>query len=194
MDFTDPKFWTDGLGVVRNAPQIVGPLVVLAAGAGYWLKSAWAKSEKEGLLQRVGVLEERVRSEKEGLLQRVGVLEERLRSEKEGLLQRVGVLEERLRLWKEREEDVRQKLDESEKKRDELEKRIQELEAQIAAGAPEEELAETSAKVDTAYRDFVTANNEFVSVAKKPMPWMDDVTDRSDTPLPSRAKTTLPSE
>ena len=83
MDFTDPKFWTDGLGVVRNAPQIVGPLVVLAAGAGYWLKSAWAKSEKEGLLQRV------------------------------------GVLEERLRLWKEREEDVRQKLDESEKKRDE---------------------------------------------------------------------------
>src|SRR4029077_1330674 len=86
----DPKFWTDGLGVVRNAPQIVGPLVVLAAGAGYWLKSAWAKSEKEGLLQRVGVLEERVRSEKEGLLQRV------------------GVFEERLRLWKEREEDVRQ--------------------------------------------------------------------------------------
>ena len=158
MDFTDPKFWTDGLGVVRNAPQIVGPLVVLAAGAGYWLKSAWAKSEKEGLLQRV------------------------------------GVFEERLRLWKEREEDVRQKLDESEKKRDELEKRIQELEAQIAAGAPEEELAETSAKVDTAYRDFVTANNEFVSVAKKPMPWMDDVTDRSDIPLPSRVKTTLPSE
>ena len=176
MDFTDPKYWTDGLNVVGNATQIVGPLLVLAWWSGYLLKSGWAKSEKEGLLQRVGVLEER------------------LRSEKEGLLQRVGVLEERLRLWKEREEDVRQKLDESEKKRDELEKRIQELEAQIAAGAPEEELAETSAKVDTAYRDFVTANNEFVSVAKKPMPWMDDVTDRSDTPLPSRAKTTLPSE
>jgi hypothetical protein len=32
--------------------------------------------------------------------------------------ERVGVLEERLRLWKEREEDIRQKLDESEKKRD----------------------------------------------------------------------------
>jgi septal ring factor EnvC (AmiA/AmiB activator) len=108
--------------------------------------------------------------------------------------ERVGVLEERLRLWKEREEDIRQKLDESEKKRDELEKRIQELEAQIAAGAPEEELAETSAKVNTAYRDYVTANNEFALVVTKPMPWMDDVTDRSDTPLPSRAKTTLPSE
>jgi septal ring factor EnvC (AmiA/AmiB activator) len=158
MDFTDPKVWIDGWGIVRNAPHIVLPLMFAAAAAAWWFKS---KTTQSGIDEKT---------------------------------ERVGVLEERLRLWKEREEDVRQKLDESEKKRDELEKRIQELEAQIAAGAPEEELAETSAKVDTAYRDFVTANNEFVSVAKKPMPWMDDVTDRSDIPLPSRVKTTLPSE
>jgi septal ring factor EnvC (AmiA/AmiB activator) len=158
MDFTDPKVWIDGWGIVRNAPHIVLPLMFAAAVAAWWFKSKTTQS----------LIDEKT--------------------------ERGGVLEERLRLWKEREEDVRQKLDESEKKRDELEKRIQELEAQIAAGAPEEELAETSAKVDTAYRDFVTANNAFVSVAKKPMPWMDDVTDRSDIPLPSRAKTTLPSE
>ena len=67
MDFSDPKVWTDGLGVVISAPQIVGPLVVLAAGAGYWLKSEWAKSEKEGLVQRVGVLEQRVQPRRRAL-------------------------------------------------------------------------------------------------------------------------------
>jgi hypothetical protein len=158
MDFTDPKVWTDGLGVVRNAPHIVLPLMFAAAASAWWFKSKTTQS----------VIDEKT--------------------------ERVGVLEERLRLWKEREEDARQKRDESEKKGVELEKRIQELEAQIAAGAPKEELAETSAKVDTAYRDFVTANNAFASVVTKPMPWEDTVTDRSDTPLPSRAKTTLPSE
>jgi len=160
MDFSDPKVWTDGLGVVISAPQIVGPLVVLAAGAGYWLKSEWAKSEKEGLVQRVGVLE-----------------------------QRVQLAEEHSQFAREREEDVK-------RERDEVRKQFRKLKAQIAAGAPKEKLAETSAKVDTALRNLSTANNALASAIREPAfrPWMDDVTDRSGTPLPARVSATLPSE
>jgi hypothetical protein len=32
MDLSDPKTWTDGLGVVVGAPHIVVPLLLAAAG------------------------------------------------------------------------------------------------------------------------------------------------------------------
>ena len=97
--------------------------------------------------------------------------------------------EQRSQFAREREEDVK-------RERDELRKQFRKLKAQIAAGAPKEKLAETSAKVDTALRNFNTANNALASAITKPVfvPWMDTVTDRSGTPLPSRANTTLPSE
>ena len=102
---------------------------------------------------------------------------------------RAGSAEEHSQFAREREEDVK-------RERDEVRKQFRKLKAQIAAGAPKEKLAETSAKVDTALRNFSTANNALASAIREPAfrPWMDDVTDRSGTPLPARVSATLPSE
>ena len=68
-----------------------------------------------------------------------------------------AALKERLQLAREREADAKEK-------QTELEKQVQELKARTAAGAPREELAAISARVDVALGEFTTANNAVKNV------------------------------
>jgi len=63
----------------------------------------------------------------------------------------IVVLEERLRLAKDRDQDVQ-------RAREKLEEEVGDLKSQIAAGAPKEQLAPFSAKVDAALGEFKSAN------------------------------------
>jgi hypothetical protein len=38
MDLSDPKTWTDGIAVVRDAPHIVGPLLGAVAVGVWWVR------------------------------------------------------------------------------------------------------------------------------------------------------------
>jgi hypothetical protein len=70
----------------------------------------------------------------------------------EGLNGSIEALKQRLALATDREADVQ-------RARTELEKQVLELKAQIAAGAPTEKLATTSARVGVAITEFSTANS-----------------------------------
>jgi len=49
MDLSNPKTWTDGIGVVTTAPHIVVPLVVAALGLAYWFRGKLAQATIDGL-------------------------------------------------------------------------------------------------------------------------------------------------
>ena len=59
VDVSDPRFWIDGVRVVSNAPHVVVPLMIVAAGAAWWLRGAIAKGSIEGLREQNKALEQR---------------------------------------------------------------------------------------------------------------------------------------
>jgi hypothetical protein len=60
VNFTDPKFWTDGANVVISAPQIVFPLLAITAIAAWWFKGSTAKGAIAGLREQVGSLKAQI--------------------------------------------------------------------------------------------------------------------------------------
>lgn len=65
MDLSDPQVWKDGISVVVGAPHVVVPLLIAAAGAGWWLKSAIAKGAKDAITERLQLARERETDAKE---------------------------------------------------------------------------------------------------------------------------------
>jgi hypothetical protein len=116
MDLSDPKTWTDGIAVVGAAPHIVGPLLIAACGAGWWLKAAIAKGQIKARDERLSLAAERVAFANE--------------------------------------------------KEVEVTKQFELLKKKTAAGAPKEELAAISAKVDTSLGEFKTANTAAAHVLR----------------------------
>ena len=58
---TDPNFWHDNWEVVRNAPWIVIPLLLVAGLVGWFFRSSQAKSSIEGLREQVKAKDEQIK-------------------------------------------------------------------------------------------------------------------------------------
>src|SRR4051812_1673334 len=48
MDLSDPDVWRQGLRVVVDAPHVVVPLMIIVAGAAWWLRGALMGAKLEG--------------------------------------------------------------------------------------------------------------------------------------------------
>jgi hypothetical protein len=53
MDLSNPDTWTNGAAVVMNAPHIVVPLMIVVAGAAWWLRSRIGKGQIDAYDQRL---------------------------------------------------------------------------------------------------------------------------------------------
>jgi hypothetical protein len=65
MDLSDPKTWTDGLGVVLGAPHIVVPLLVTVGGGVWWLRGKFEERKRDGLETIIKGLQQRLENAKE---------------------------------------------------------------------------------------------------------------------------------
>lgn len=61
VDISDPKFWAEGFRVVIAAPQIVVPLLIAFVSFTWWFRGFITQGSIDGLRERNGALEERLR-------------------------------------------------------------------------------------------------------------------------------------
>jgi hypothetical protein len=60
VDLSNPKTWADGLGTLMSAPHVIVPLLIVVAGAVWWIRGTIEAATKHGLKAQLGALNERL--------------------------------------------------------------------------------------------------------------------------------------